>query len=168
MARFELATLCLQGRCNNHYATPAVVMIKVSEPFSKAIYSESQLSNDFHNGSSYYYIIRTSLKTNFGIKSTEPSVILRWKKSSPTGSWTRVSRVKAEYPDHLDYRGVHMLSTGIEPATLGLWDPRAANCATKALVSKVLSLKIKSDFLFLSRTKHTQVTVKLKFQLNVN
>ena len=60
------------------------------------------------------------------------------KKSSPTGSWTRVSRVKAEYPDHLDYRGVHMLSTGIEPATLGLWDPRAANCATKAVVVVVV------------------------------
>ena len=25
VARFELATLCLQGRCNNHYATPALV-----------------------------------------------------------------------------------------------------------------------------------------------
>ena len=26
MARFELATLCLQGRCNNHYATPAFLL----------------------------------------------------------------------------------------------------------------------------------------------
>ena len=28
------------------------------------------------------------------------------KKSSLTGSWTRVSRVRAVYPDHLDYRGL--------------------------------------------------------------
>ena len=33
-----------------------------------------------------------------------------------------------------------MLSTGIEPATLGLWDPRAANCATKALLHGVQSI----------------------------
>ena len=99
-------------------------------------------------------IIRTTLKTNFGFESKELSLFLRLKKSSPTGSWTRVSRVKAEYPDHLDYRGVHMLSTGIEPATLGLWDPRAANCATKALVSVVLSSQIKSDF-FISRLNQT-------------
>ena len=30
MARVELATLCLQGRCNNHYATPAISVIPVS------------------------------------------------------------------------------------------------------------------------------------------
>ena len=33
--------------------------------------------------------------------------------------------------------GMNLLSTGIEPATLGLWDPRAANCATKASCSKM-------------------------------
>ena len=26
VTRFELVTLCLQGRCNNHYATPALVV----------------------------------------------------------------------------------------------------------------------------------------------
>ena len=28
VARFELATPCLQGRCNNHYATPARSLIQ--------------------------------------------------------------------------------------------------------------------------------------------
>ena len=39
---------------------------------------------------------------------------------------------------------VYMLSTGIEPATLGLWDPRAANCATKAVVWD-LRLRLKQE-----------------------
>ena len=28
MVRFELTTLCLQSRCNNHYATSAVICLK--------------------------------------------------------------------------------------------------------------------------------------------
>ena len=35
----------------------------------------------------------------------------------------------------LSYRGTCMLPTRIELATLGLWDPRAANCATGAVTN---------------------------------
>ena len=33
MARFELATLCLQGRCNNHYATPAFHIFELNKKY---------------------------------------------------------------------------------------------------------------------------------------
>ena len=60
-------------------------------------------------------------KRNLSVGSIQGEKNIFEKKSSPTGSRTRVSRVKAEYHNHLDYRGeVHVLSTGIEPATLGL------------------------------------------------
>ena len=49
--------------------------------------------------------------------------------------------------------GINMLSTGIEPATLGLWDLRAANCATKAIHVWQVFSKLKSKF-FSSREKN--------------
>ena len=102
------------------------------------LFTVNKFEMTFINCLSHYYIIRrTSLKTNFGFESMEPSLILRtMKKKFPdrelNPGLSGESRVS--WPPRLT--GMNLLSTGIEPATLGLWDPRAANCATKASCSK--------------------------------
>ena len=63
------------------------------------------------------------------------------KKSSPTGSWTRVSRVKAEYPDHLDYRGGFTAFDRDRTGDLGIMRPTRCQlrhescCGSGSLVS---------------------------------
>ena len=44
MARFELATPCLQGRCNNHYATSAYCVNNIFILYMQFVYV-----NNMHN-----------------------------------------------------------------------------------------------------------------------
>ena len=56
----------------------------------------------------------------------------KWKKKFPVRELNPglSGESRVSWPPRLT--GKILLSTGIEPATLGLWDLRAANCATKA------------------------------------
>ncbi len=77
-ARFELATPCLQGRCNNHYATSA-----------------------------YYIYVYDNNNNIYFIRAWKYIFFIRvWKyiyiAYSSSGNRTRVARVKTWYPDHLD------------------------------------------------------------------
>ena len=130
--RIELVTFSLRRRCSANWAIEALFMELCLMHTKKFVTYDQKKWTAKRSRPTKIKKLHVRESNPGRLRDRQKCYQLHQRGQPPARIELATLRLLSACSARLSYRGTCMLPTRIELATLGLWDPRAANCATGA------------------------------------